>query len=107
MLTLQASICYYGYAQWQNRERRKETARFSISGSQHWNNSKEFPSQHRKSAYVPIYCQMAGLELASTDVIREEGVSASVPLFKRPGGARLLERVSNGIGNVVALMANI
>jgi DNA invertase Pin-like site-specific DNA recombinase len=53
------------------------------------------------------YCQMAGLELASTDVIREEGVSASVALFKRPGGARLLERVSNGIGNVVALMANI
>jgi DNA invertase Pin-like site-specific DNA recombinase len=49
------------------------------------------------------YCQMAGLELASTDVIREEGVSASVPVFKRPGGARLLERVDNGIGNVVAL----
>ena len=29
------------------------------------------------------YCQMAGLELASTDVIREEGVSAGVPLFQK------------------------
>lgn len=33
------------------------------------------------------YCQMSGLEVVPDDVIREEGVSASVPLNKRPGGA--------------------
>lgn len=49
------------------------------------------------------YCQMNGLEVRPGDVIREEGVSASVPLYKRPGGARLLQRVSEGVSNLVAL----
>ena len=49
------------------------------------------------------YCQMHGLEVQPGDVIREEGVSASVPLHKRPGGARLLQRVSEGVSNLVAL----
>ncbi len=49
------------------------------------------------------YCQMAGLELDSSDVIREEGISASVPLHKRPGGSRLLERLNDGICHVIAL----
>lgn len=49
------------------------------------------------------YCQMNGLDVRPGDVIREEGVSASVPLHKRPGGARLLGRISDGVTNVVAL----
>lgn len=49
------------------------------------------------------YCQMSGLDVALGDVIREEGVSASVPLSRRPGGARLLQRVSEGVSHVVAL----
>jgi DNA invertase Pin-like site-specific DNA recombinase len=49
------------------------------------------------------YCQMNGLEVHPGDVIREEGVSASVPLHKRPGGARLLQRVSEGVSNLIAL----
>src|SRR5215468_9096771 len=47
------------------------------------------------------YCTMNGLEI--DDVIREEGVSASVPLYKRPGGARVLERINEGVTNVIAL----
>lgn len=49
------------------------------------------------------YCQMSGLDVAPGDVIREEGVSASVPLSRRPGGARLLQRVNEGVSHVVAL----
>lgn len=47
------------------------------------------------------YCQMAGLDLVA--VIREEGVSASIQLSKRPGGALLLERIDAGAFHVVAL----
>lgn len=49
------------------------------------------------------YCTMQGLKIGPGDVFREEGVSASIPLFKRPGGAKLLERVDQGVTNVVAL----
>ena len=47
------------------------------------------------------YCQVAGLEVV--DLIREEGISASIPLAKRPAGARLLEGIGDGIGHVVCL----
>jgi DNA invertase Pin-like site-specific DNA recombinase len=46
------------------------------------------------------YCQVAKLELV--EVIREESVSGSTPLCKRPAGATLLDRM-NGIGHIVAL----
>jgi len=46
------------------------------------------------------YCRMAGLEVA--ELIREEGVSASISLAKRPAGAKLLEQVSGG-SHVVCL----
>src|SRR5579871_2418172 len=51
------------------------------------------------------YCQVAGLEVV--DLIREEGVSASIPLAKRPAGAKLLDglrdAIGGGIGHVVCL----
>jgi DNA invertase Pin-like site-specific DNA recombinase len=47
------------------------------------------------------YCRMAGLEVV--ELIREEGVSASIPLGKRPAGARLLQMMNGGIGHVVSL----
>jgi DNA invertase Pin-like site-specific DNA recombinase len=47
------------------------------------------------------YCQMTGLEVV--ELIREEGVSASIPLGKRPAGARFLERLDSGVGHVVCL----
>lgn len=47
------------------------------------------------------YCQVAGLEVA--DLLREEGVSASIPLAKRPAGSKLLEWIGDGIGHVVCL----
>ncbi|WP_031496180.1 recombinase family protein [Bryobacter aggregatus] len=47
------------------------------------------------------YCQMAGLEVM--ELVREEGVSASIPLAKRPAGAKLLEWMNNGVGHVVCL----
>ena len=46
------------------------------------------------------YCRMAGLEVA--ELIREEGVSASIPLGKRPAGSKLLGQVS-GESHVVCL----
>lgn len=48
------------------------------------------------------YCVMR--ELAVAGVVREEGVSGSKPLAKRPGGAELLRMVTSGEAtNVVAL----
>jgi DNA invertase Pin-like site-specific DNA recombinase len=47
------------------------------------------------------YCRMAGLEVM--ELVREEGVSASIPLAKRPAGAKLLEWMNNGVGHVVCL----
>lgn len=47
------------------------------------------------------YCRMAGLEVV--ELIREEGVSASIPLGKRPAGAKLLEMMSGGISHVACL----
>lgn len=48
------------------------------------------------------YCRMAGLDLVA--LIREEGVSASAPIGKRPGGAELLALLAAGkAGHVVAL----
>jgi len=47
------------------------------------------------------YCVSAGLELMA--IIREDGVSGSIPLADRPQGAMLLNAVKHGVGNVVAL----
>lgn len=47
------------------------------------------------------YCQMAGLEVM--ELVREEGVSASIPLAKRPAGSKLLQWMNNGVGHVVCL----
>jgi DNA invertase Pin-like site-specific DNA recombinase len=47
------------------------------------------------------YCQVTGLEVV--ELIREEGVSASIPLAKRPAGAKLLEWIGGGIGHVICL----
>jgi DNA invertase Pin-like site-specific DNA recombinase len=47
------------------------------------------------------YCQVAGLEVM--ELVREEGISASIPLAKRPAGAKLLEFIGDGIGHVVCL----
>ena len=47
------------------------------------------------------YCQAAGLEVV--ELLREEGVSASIPLGKRPSGAKLLQWIGDGIGHVVCL----
>jgi DNA invertase Pin-like site-specific DNA recombinase len=49
------------------------------------------------------YCVMNGLQVAPGDVFREEGISASIPLHKRPNGAKLLERICQGSGHVIAL----
>ena len=48
------------------------------------------------------YCTMAGLELVA--LVREEGVSASKPIAKRPGGAELARLLAeHGATHVVAL----
>jgi DNA invertase Pin-like site-specific DNA recombinase len=47
------------------------------------------------------YCRASGLEVV--ELMREEGVSASIPLGKRPSGAKLLQGIGDGIGHVVCL----
>jgi DNA invertase Pin-like site-specific DNA recombinase len=47
------------------------------------------------------YCLSAGLELVA--VIREDGVSGSVPLADRPQGVELLAALKQGVAHVVAL----
>lgn len=37
------------------------------------------------------------------ELIREEDISASIPLSKRPAGAKLLQWIEAGIGHVVCL----
>ena len=49
------------------------------------------------------YRVMTGLEVGPGDVLREEGISASIPLHKRPCGSKLLERTNQGVAHVVAL----
>jgi len=48
------------------------------------------------------YCKMQGLEVV--EIVREEGVSASKPLYTRPKGARIQELIEQGqVEHVVAL----
>lgn len=47
------------------------------------------------------YCLMSQLDLVR--IVREEGVSGSIPLGRRPGGAGLLQEVRSGVTHVVAL----
>src|ERR1700677_2248069 len=47
------------------------------------------------------YCTAAGLHLVA--LIREDGVSASIPLADRPQGAELLAAMKNGVAHVVTL----
>ncbi len=50
---------------------------------------------------IEAYCAAASLKLV--EVIREEAVSGSIPLGKRPAGSRLAGLKRNGVRNVVAL----
>lgn len=52
---------------------------------------------------IHAYCRLAGLDLR--EVIREEGVSGSLPIASRPGGKLLLAALGKGAGvrHVVAL----
>lgn len=51
---------------------------------------------------LQAYCRMAGLELV--EIVREEGVSGSIPLGKRPAGTRFLDLMNSriGVSHVVA-----
>lgn len=63
---------------------------------------REGISLEAQEARLIAYAQTHGLELVG--VVREEGVSAAVPLASRPGGANLLALVSgHGAAHVIAL----
>ncbi|MHB9131018.1 MAG: recombinase family protein [Armatimonadota bacterium] len=51
--------------------------------------SKHGVSLDAQEARIRAYCELHGLRLA--EIVRDEGVSASIELKRRPGGARLLE----------------
>lgn len=64
--------------------------------------AKQGVSLEAQEARIRAYCEMMGLELVY--IAREEGVSASKPLSKRPEGARMLHIMkSEGACHVVAL----
>jgi DNA invertase Pin-like site-specific DNA recombinase len=51
---------------------------------------------------IRAYCEASNLKLIS--VVREEGVSAAIPLDQRPGGRNLIRQLNESKGaNVVAL----
>lgn len=50
---------------------------------------------------IEAYCAAASLDLV--EVVREEAVSGSIPLGKRPAGSRLAVLKRNGVRNVVAV----
>lgn len=50
---------------------------------------------------LAAYCQAQNLEVH--EIIRDEGVSAKIPLAKRPGGQRLLAQLGPAVPNVVVL----
>jgi DNA invertase Pin-like site-specific DNA recombinase len=50
---------------------------------------------------LQAYCRMAGLEVV--EIVREEGVSASIPLGKRPAGAKLLQLIGGAANHLVCL----
>jgi len=64
--------------------------------------AREGVSLEAQDSRLAAYAQAQGLELVG--VIREEGVSAAVPLAARPGAATLLALLAeNGAGHVIAL----
>jgi len=69
-----------------------------VSTVEQWKTGISLEAQEER---LRAYCQMAGLDLV--DVVREEGVSASIPLGKRPAGERLLRQVGDGATHIVAL----
>lgn len=64
--------------------------------------AREGVSLDAQSERLRAYCVASGLELVA--LVREEGVSGSVPLSARPGGAELLRHLAEqGGAHVVAL----
>jgi len=64
--------------------------------------AKEGVSLDAQEERVHAYATMQGLDLVG--LVREEGVSATIPLADRPGGAKLLELVKkHRAGHVVAM----
>lgn len=51
---------------------------------------------------VRAYCELRGVELL--EVVVDAGVSASIPLGRRPGGSRVVELLASGDANAVVAM---
>ncbi len=63
--------------------------------------AREGVSLDAQESRIRAYCTMAGLELVA--IVREEGVSASLPLEQRPGSQAVLAALETGARHVVAL----
>ncbi len=63
--------------------------------------SKNGVSLEAQEERLRAYCTAAGLDLVT--LVREDGVSASIPLADRPQGAVLLSALKAGVMHVVAL----
>jgi DNA invertase Pin-like site-specific DNA recombinase len=63
--------------------------------------ASEGVSLDAQAARIAAYCQLAGLQLV--ELIREEGISASIPLVERPAGQRVIAALrQHKAGHVVA-----
>jgi DNA invertase Pin-like site-specific DNA recombinase len=63
--------------------------------------ASEGVSLDAQTARIAAYCQLAGLQLV--ELIREEGISASIPLADRPAGQRVIAALrQHKAGHVVA-----
>lgn len=61
--------------------------------------AEEGHSLDAQAARITAYCIAHQLELV--DVVREEGVSGTIPLAMRPAGARLLQRIGAEVQHIV------
>lgn len=64
--------------------------------------AQEGVSLEAQEARIRSYCQMQGLELL--EVVSDQGVSASKPMSKRAGGARVLAAVKAGEADAVVAL---
>lgn len=62
--------------------------------------AREGLSLEAQERVIRSYCQSSGLTLCG--ILREDGVSASVPLRTRPQGSKLCELVESGLAHVVS-----
>lgn len=74
-------------------DRKRALAYIRVSTSRQVDEGNGLGSQ---TARVKEYARFRGLKLQSRDIVIDDGISGGIPLWKRPGGDRLLNLVERG-----------